>query len=119
MTRKSSTQLVPAVVLALGILASALIAASASGSLWLVGAGVLLLAASLAGADVLDSWLRRRSLVPSPSVVLVAVALLVACGIVAIRDPESVLMLIPVLGGGSASAVLFKGQPGACDRRGH
>jgi hypothetical protein len=44
---------------------------------------------------------------------------LLACGIVATRDSGLVSMMIPVLGGGSASAILFKGQSRACVRRSH
>lgn len=119
MTRKDSVHLAPALVLALGIIVSSLLTVSASGSLGLVGAGVLLMAVSIVGADVLDAWLRRQSLIPSPQGILAVVALLVACGIVALRGPGLVSMLIPVLGGGSATALLFKGQSGACYRRGH
>jgi hypothetical protein len=101
----------------MGIIVSTLIAVSASGSRWLIGAAVVLAAVSIVGADALDGWRRRRSLAPSVQGVVAAAALLVACGIVAIRDFELVAMLIPVLGGGTASAVLFKGQSCVCARR--
>ena len=119
MTRKLPTQIGPALILALGIIASSLVTALASGSPWLVGAGVLVAAVSILGADVLDVWLRRQSLIPSLNGIVAVTALLLACGIVAIRDPKLVSMLIPVLGGGSASAILFKGQSRACARRSH
>jgi len=117
MTRKYLVHLAPALVLALGILAATFVASSGSGSLWLLGAGVLWAAVSIVAADILGARLRGEPLLPSVNGIFAVVALLMACGIVALRDPELVPMLIPIVGGGSTTILLSNGQRGACARR--
>ena len=117
MSRKSWIEAVPSLVFAMGILASTLLVVLASGSGWLMAAGTLLLSVSLLSADVLSSWLRGESLAPSPAAILSAVAFLVACGIVAVKDPSLVAMLIPVLGSGSGVILLRpRGRSSLCGR---
>jgi hypothetical protein len=117
MSRKHWIEAVPSLVFAIGIIASTLLVVLAAGSGWLMAAGALLLAGSLVGADVLSSRLRGESLAPSPTAILSAVAFLVACGIVAIKDPRLVAMLIPVLGSGfGAILVRPRGRSSLCGR---
>jgi hypothetical protein len=118
MSRKHWNEIIPALVFAIGILASTLVAVLASGSGWLIAASTLLFVVSLLGADVLSSRFRGESLAPSPIAMLLAVAFLVACGIVAVRDPALVATLIPVLGGGSGVSLLWrsKGRSSLCAR---
>jgi hypothetical protein len=117
MTQKHFIQLGPPLVLALGIVVSTLLAVSGSGSLWLVGAGVLLAAVSILGADILGAGLRGEPLVPSLLGIVAMAALLMACGIVALRDPKLVPMLIPLVGGGSTTVFLFNDRSRACVSR--
>ena len=117
MSRKHWTELAPSLVLASGIVLSTLVAVLPMAPGWRVGAGALLLTLSILGADMLSSRLRGESPVPSPVAIVVASAYLVTCGIVALRDPALIAMLIPILGGG-ASAILLprRGRSGACER---
>ena len=117
MPRKPWIEAAPSLVFALGIIASTLLVVLASGSGWLIAAGTMLLTVSLVGADVLGSWLRGEALAPSPAAVVSAVALLVACGVVAVAEPSLVAMLIPVLGGGSGVILLRpRGRSSVCGR---
>ena len=118
MSRRYRIEIVPSLVLAIGVLTSTLWVVLAAGSGWLIAAGTLLFALSLVGTDMLSSRLRGESSAPSPIAILSAVAFLVACGIVAIRDPALVAMLIPVLGSGSGITLLVrsKGRSSLCAR---
>jgi hypothetical protein len=116
MKRRHWIELGPALVLAFGIIASTILMV-ASDSAWLVGAGSLLFALSIVGADILGARLRDESPVPSPTSLVVAAVFLVACGIIALRDPALVKLFI--LTGGSVTVILprFSGRSLLCGDR--
>lgn len=119
MTRKDWIHLVPAVLLAVGILVSTAVAVRTSDSGWLILAAPLLMALTIVGADALASRLRGESFVPSWISLLLGAAFLVACLIVAVGDSTQVVAMIPILGGGCAGGMYALGATGrrtACRR---
>lgn len=116
MTRKDWINLVPAVLLAIGIIVCTAVAARISDSGWLVLAAPLLMALTIVGADALGSRLRGESFVPSWSSLLLGAAFLVGCLIVAVGDSTQVVAMIPILGGGSAVGMYAMGRRTACQR---
>ena len=106
MTRKPWIHLVPAVLLAVGIIVSAAIAKQMSDTGWLVLAAPLLLGLTIVGADALGSRLRGEQFVPSWIGLVMAASFLAACLIVALVDPTRVALLIPVLGGACAGSMV-------------
>jgi hypothetical protein len=100
----------PALVLASGLSISTAIAVLTSDSAWAVAAGPLLFALSLVGADAMGSRLRGGSSGPSREAVLLAAALLVACGMTALTEPTSLAIVIPILGGGAATPILLRSE---------
>jgi hypothetical protein len=106
MTRKHWLDLGPSLLVAAGILLSTLLAGLAARSGWLVLAGPLLLALAVVSADLLSARLRGKSARPSPAALLLAGSFLLACAIVALRDPGLVKTLPPILGGAAWVALL-------------
>lgn len=111
--------LAPALLMAVGILFASALAAAAPHAVWTAVVCPLLLVTALLGADLIH---RRRSggeAPLSPSVMLLAVALLVACGMVGFRNPGGVAEMIPILGGCAAVPVITRrtgAQMQACPR---
>lgn len=106
MTRKDWINLVPAILLAIGIIVWTAVAARLSDSGWLVVAAPLLLALTIVGADALASRLRGEPFVPSWIGLAMGASFLAACLIVALVDPTRVALLIPVLGGACAGTMV-------------
>lgn len=96
----------PALLVAVVMLVSTALAGRAPHASWTAVAGPLLLALALVGADLVH----RRRFLPSPSALLLAAAILVACGIVAARDPDRLAGMMPILGGGAAIPLLLRHQ---------
>jgi hypothetical protein len=111
MTHKHQMEWGPALVVAFGIVVSTAIAMQASEAGVLVVAAPLLLAGSLMAADILRSWKRRASLRPSLTAVVASLALVVACAILIYRDPSLIVTILPIIGAGSAVAVLRRSAP--------
>ncbi len=97
MTRKFWFDLGSSLVAGMGIILATLVTKLAAGSGWLVLAGPLLLAIAFAGADVMNSRLRGKSLRPSPAVLIMGGTFLLA-GAIVVRDPNLLATLIPVVG---------------------
>lgn len=106
MSRKVLAESGPSLVLAFGIVASTMIAVSASGSWWAIA--VLLLVVSMAAADVLATKLQGGSRALSAGMMIVAVAILLANGMLALRDPALVGQFIPIFGAGAAAVLLLR-----------
>jgi hypothetical protein len=96
----------PGLVLAVVMLVSSALAARAPHASWTAVAGPLLLVLALVGADLV----RRRRFLPSPSVLLVAAAILVAGGIVAARDLDRLAGTMPILGGCAVIPLILRNQ---------
>jgi hypothetical protein len=109
--RKYWFDLVPSLLIGLGIIAATLIAKRAAEFGWLVLAAPLFLALTIVGADMLNSRLRGESMRPSPAALLLGVAFLLACGIVALRKPSLVATMIAVSGASAWVTLLL--SPGS------
>jgi hypothetical protein len=96
----------PALFLAVVMLVATALAVAAPRASWTAAAGPLLLVLALVGTDLVQ----RRRLLPSPSVLMLAATLLVACGIVASRDPGRLAGMIPILGSCAALPILLRHQ---------
>ncbi len=107
MTRRHRLGRGPALVLASGIIMSTAVAVLTSGSAWTAAAGPLLCALSLVGADVWGSRLRGSSSGPSREALVLAGALLVACGMIALTDPASLPIMVSTLGGSTATPIIL------------
>lgn len=105
MTRKPWIHLVPAILLALGVIVATAVAVWTADSQWLVMTAPLVLALALLGADALSSRLRGEPFVPSWLGLVMGVVFLGATLIVALVDPSRVALLIPVLGGACAGTM--------------
>jgi hypothetical protein len=105
---RTFSHLAPALLVAAGILFASALAVLARQAAWTAVVCPLVLVMALLGADLIH---RRRSggeAPPSPSVLLLAVAILVACGIVGFRDPRSVAEMLPLLGSCAALPVILR-----------
>ena len=102
----------PSLLVGAGILLATITAVSASGYGWPVMAGPLLLAVAVIGADVWESLLRGGSVVPNPAALRLASAFMLSGSIVALRDPDLVATLIPVIGGAGWIAVANRAHGG-------
>jgi hypothetical protein len=117
MTRQSKVAIGLHLVLAGGIVISTALAASGS-----IGrtAGVILFALLILAVDMMAGRLKGQSMAPTFSAILMSAAFLLACGIVALKNPGLVAMLIPVLGCSTAIPILSLSRtrracsPGAC-----
>jgi hypothetical protein len=105
----------PALLVAIGIILAAAVAALAPFAQWPVLTGPLLLSAAIVGSDMLRSRLTGAAPIPSWCSVLLAGAFLVACGLVAFVDPKQVALMIPILGGSVSTPLLLgTGRRGEC-----
>lgn len=98
MKRTSWSDLVPNILLAIGILTSTWIAVVTAESGWWVLAGPLIMALALVGTTVLGYRWRGASRDTVRVALIMATALLLASAIVALRDPSGVASMLPVLG---------------------
>ncbi|HVT61515.1 MAG TPA: hypothetical protein VHR45_24350 [Thermoanaerobaculia bacterium] len=105
---RTLSNLGPALFLALLILAATALAAAATRASWTAVAGPLLLVLGLVGTDLVRRRRPGRRSLPSSSVLLLAAAILVACGIVASRDLDRLAGLIPILGSCAAVPVILR-----------
>ena len=106
MTRRHWRDLAPGAVVGAGIVVSTFIAARTAGSGRWVLAGPLLLAAAVVSADVLNSHLRGRTLVPSWPGWLLGGSVFLAGLIVARHDAGVVKTLLPIDGAAAWVALL-------------
>ena len=106
MSRKVLAESCPSLVLAFGIILSTIIAVSAPGPWWTVA--VLLLVLSIAAADLLAAGLQGGSRALSPGMLAVSVSILVASGLIAMRDPALVDQFIPIVGACAAAVLLLR-----------
>ncbi len=107
MTRQFWYDLVPSLIVALGVVAATYVASLSAESGWLVMMGPLALALAVVSADLLAARLRGASLVPSPAALILSGTSVVASAIVAFRDPSDVATLIPIVGAGSWVTLLM------------
>lgn len=98
MTRRFWLNLGPALLVAFGILVGTLAAKFTAGFGWWVMTGPALLAVSVVCAELFQARLRDKPLSPSFAVLMIAGAFLAAGAILALYTPESVALMIPVIG---------------------
>jgi hypothetical protein len=111
MQRRFWFDLVPSLLIGLGIIAATLIAKRAADSGWLVLLAPLALSLTVVGADMLNSWLRGEPVRPSVGALLLGAAFLLAGGIVAARKPSLVATMIAVSGASAwVTLLLSPGQ---------
>ena len=108
MNRRTVSDLAPPLVLAVAMLLATALAKRAPHPSWTAGAGPLLLVIGLVGADLVQRRRSGRRLLPSPSVLLVAAAILVASAIVAAGDPARLAGAMPLLGSCAALPVILR-----------
>jgi hypothetical protein len=101
---RTLSSLGPALFMALLILIASALAVAAPRASWAAIAGPILLALGLIGIDLVQ----RRRLLPSPGALLVAAAILVACGIVGSSDLNRLAGLIPILGSCAAVPIILR-----------
>lgn len=101
---RTLSSLGPALFMALLILVASALAVAAPRASWAAFAGPILLVLGLIGIDLVQ----RRRWLPSPGALLVAVAILVACGIVASSDLNRSVGLITMLCGCAAVPVILR-----------
>jgi len=106
-------RLLPAIVLALGILAGTAVSAWLEDSGWLVMAGPLVLAGSLVAAGVLAQRRCDASAARTRAAIGVGAIFVVAAAIIAWRDPARVANIVPLLGAGG---LVVLGTPKRCAR---
>src|SRR5437763_889551 len=75
---------------------------------WTAGAAPLVLVLALVGTDVLDRRRAGRRALPSPSAVLLAAILLVACAIVAGRGAGHLAEMLPIFGSCAALPAILR-----------
>ena len=107
---RNLSNLGPALFMALLILVASALAVPAPRAPWAAFAGPVLLALGLLGADLV----RRRRWLPSPSALLVAAAILVACGILASGDRQYLAAMVPILGSSAAIPVILRKERRGC-----
>lgn len=99
--------LAPALCSAGGIIVGTLIAVSTMDRAWPAPLlGPLLLAVSVLGTDILTARAQGLRRLPSRTAAFLAAASLVALAMVAFGNPDTVPMLLPVIGGGMSSPLL-------------
>lgn len=117
MSRARLMDLVPSLILALGILASAGVASIVPASGWLVMAGPLVMALAMIAAGLVD-WRLNGTYPGKLKVALILGAIfLLASSIVALRDPSRVSTLLPILGAGAAFPLIASADRRARGRR--
>lgn len=104
MTRKFWLNLGPALFVGSGIL----VATFTAGFGWWVMTAPALLAVSVVCADLFQSRLQDKPLIPSLAALMIAGAFLVAGIILALHNPESMPLIIPVIGGACSVPVISR-----------
>jgi len=107
---RTLSNLGPALLLAVVMVVATALVVAAPHAWWTAVAGPLLLVLALVGTDVVQRRRSGRRSLPSPSVLLVAATILVACGIVASRDLDHLAVMIPILGSCAAVPVILRHQ---------
>lgn len=98
MTKRFGPLLLPALLVASGIVLATLLAVHAQGSLWLALAAALLLTLVVLAADALEAWIQEgKPRVSAPAWILGA-SFLLAGVLVGVQDPGKVKTLMPLLG---------------------
>ena len=106
MNRLTRYGLVPSLLLAVGVLASTIVASQLSDS-WLTLVGAVIMAVTLIGAGAMipqSEGVRRKAM---QSAIILGAALLLASVIVVSRDPALLATLMPILAGGVAAATVL------------
>lgn len=106
MNRRLST-LGPTLVMAGATLVATALVAAAPHARWTAVAGPLLLVSALLVTDLAQRRRSGRGTVPSPSTLLMAAVLLVACGIVASGDLRQLAAMMPIFGACAALPALL------------
>jgi hypothetical protein len=112
MNRQHLAAIVPAFLIAFGILISTALTVTGSG--WLIAIGVALFALSTLAGDLAAARLRGQRVAPSVQGIAIAASFLLACGIVALKNPALVATLIPVIGGAAVLPIIFRGGKVCC-----
>lgn len=107
-------QLVPALVLAGGILSATALATRGTPSVGLVLAGTVVLVCSILASAAIQRRLHPASAVTARESILVSAVFLVAAAIVAVRNPGHVPGLIPLLGSGAFVVLLPRSRRVPC-----
>ena len=110
MKRQDWLDLGPRSLMGAGVLISTYIGARAVHWGWLVLAGPLFLALVIIAADLWDARLGGESSRPSAAALIAGASIVLAGGLVILRDPNRVLTLLPVLGGASGASLLWRSQ---------
>lgn len=108
--KRNLSNLGPALFMALLILVASALTKVTPHVPWAVLAGPVLLALGLIGIDLV----RRRRWLPSPSALLVAAAILGACGILASGDRQYLAAMVPILGTCAAVPVIRRRERLEC-----
>ncbi|MDP9120106.1 MAG: hypothetical protein M3O15_01865 [Acidobacteriota bacterium] len=115
---RTLSDLGPALFLSAVMLVATTLVGAAPHASWTAAAGPLLLGLALVGIDIVQRRRSGRGSLPAPGVLLLAAALLAACGIVASGDPGRLAGMFPILGSSVVAPVLLRreGARPACRR---
>ena len=106
MNRITKYGTVPSLLLAIGVLASTIVASQLSNS-WLTMVGAVIMTVTLIGACALfpqSGGVRRKAM---QSAIILGAALLLASVIVVLKDPALLAFLMPILAGGAAATIVL------------
>ena len=117
MSRARLLDLVPSLILALGMLASSGIAVITSASGWLVMTGPLVMVLAMAGASLVDYRLSGAYPGTLRVTLILGAVILLAGAIVAGRDPGRVATLLPILGASATLPLIINAARRTRERR--
>lgn len=98
MSRNHWRSLAPSLIVATGVLASALLAGVTAGAGFWVLSGPLLLALSVVTADSLQARLRGLAPRPSPAALILGATCVLAAAILMLRNPGHIATLLQIMG---------------------
>jgi hypothetical protein len=107
---RTLSNLAPALLMAAAILAASAVLVAAPGALWAAISGPLVLVLALLGSNLLLRRQDGRRLVPSSSALLLAVAIPVACFLVASRGFAQLASMMPIFGAAAALPVITRNR---------
>ncbi len=115
---RALTSLGPALFLALVMLVATALVVAAPHTPWILAAGPLMLVVALVGTDVFQRRRSGRGSLPSPSIVLLAVAILAGFAIIGTRNPATLAAMIPIYGSCAAMPFILRSERSrpACPR---
>jgi hypothetical protein len=112
MNQRPRIERTPALVVAFGILISTAVATMVPPHGAVAAIAPALMAISIIAADLAGSWIKGARLLPSAAAAAACIALGIASWFVILRHPDRVGTILPIIGAGTAVAVLLRSSRG-------